>query len=132
MRIIIDTNVIMDILLKREPFFEASYGALRQAIARGDDCLVSASAVTDIYYLLHKSLKDTAIAKAHLERLFRLLSVADVLSVDIQSAISSDISDYEDAVVHAVALREKADYIVTRNVKDYVGSVVAVVRPADL
>ncbi len=52
MRILIDTNVILDIVQKREPFFADSYQALRKAIKTDTECLISASAATDIFYLL--------------------------------------------------------------------------------
>lgn len=131
MRIMIDTNVVLDILLKREPFFEASYGALKQAMVNDSECLVSAAAVTDIFYLLHKELHDTGKAKEGLERLLRLILVADVLALDIRTAISDSMSDFEDAVVHAVAARNKADYILTRNPRDFEGSTVPAITPQD-
>ena len=51
MRIIIDTNVILDIVQKREPFFADSYQALRKAVEADTECLISASAATDIFYM---------------------------------------------------------------------------------
>ena len=53
MRILIDTNVILDILQKREPFFADSYRALRKAIESDVECLISATAATDIFYMLY-------------------------------------------------------------------------------
>ena len=54
MRIVIDTNVILDIVQKREPFFADSYQALRKAVEADTECLISASAATDIFYMLRK------------------------------------------------------------------------------
>ena len=67
MRIVIDTNVVMDILLKRMPFFHDSYAALVQVIERGGVCVLSASAATDVFYLLRQALKDATKARAYLE-----------------------------------------------------------------
>ncbi|TEB16719.1 hypothetical protein Psfp_01120 [Pelotomaculum sp. FP] len=131
MRILIDTNVILDILRKREPFFEASYGAFKQAALDDTECLVSATAVTDIFYLLRKGLGDMVKAKESLERLLQLVTIADVLALDIQTALSESTPDFEDAVVHAVAARNKADYILTRNTKDFEGSTVPAIAPQD-
>lgn len=131
MRILIDTNIILDILLKREPFFESSYGALKQAIINDIECLVSATAVTDIFYLLRKGLGDTGQAKESLERLLQIVMVADVIDLDIQAALSDSIPDFEDSVVHAVAVRHQADYIMTRNTKDFAGTVVPAITPQD-
>jgi len=131
MKVLIDTNVILDILLQREPFFEASYGAFRQAAENDTECIVSAAAITDIYYLLRKELHDTDKAKESLERLLRLILVADVLALDIQTALSDSLPDFEDAVVHSVAARIKARYILTRNTSDFEGSAIPAITPQD-
>lgn len=131
MRILIDTNVILDILLKREPFFKSSYDALKQAMVNDTECLVSATAITDIFYLLRKGLGDAGRAKAKMEHLLQLISIADVLALDIQTALSDSMPDFEDAVVHAVAARNKADYILTRNTKDFNGTVISAITPQD-
>lgn len=130
MRILIDTNVVLDVLLRREPFFEASYGALRQATVSDTECFVSATAITDIFYLLRKAL-GSGEARLSLERLLQLVLVADVLALDIQTAVSDPMPDFEDAVVHAVAARNKADYILTRNTEDFEGSTVPAITPQD-
>lgn len=131
MRVIIDTNVILDILLKREPFFTDSYGTVKKALESHTDCFVSASAVTDIFYLLRKGLQDNDAARQAMEQLLQLVYVADVLALDIHSALSVSIPDFEDAVVAAVALRNKADYIITRNQRDFTGSIIPEITPHD-
>ena len=68
MRIVIDTNVILDIVQKREPFFADSYHALRKAVEADTECLISASAATDIFYMLRKSFQSAAKAKETLEQ----------------------------------------------------------------
>lgn len=57
--------------------------------------------------------------------------VADVMALDIQTALSDSIPDFEDAVVHAVAARNKADYIMTRNTKDFARTTVPAITPQD-
>ncbi len=131
MTIVLDTNVILDILQKREPFFSDSYQVLRKAIATDTECLVSATAATDIFYILRKALQSTAEAKAHLERLAHLLTFADVQGADITAALMRAMPDFEDAVVDAVAERNGVQYIVTRNTKDFSGSVIPAITPAD-
>ena len=69
MRILIDTNVILDILQKREPFFADSYQALRKAIEADAECLISASAATDIFYMLRKAFQSAQKAKERIEQL---------------------------------------------------------------
>ena len=131
MRILIDTNVILDILQKREPFFTDSYRVLRGAIESDTECLISASSTTDIFYMLRKSLGSAQAAKDQLEQLAQLVTFADVQGMDIHTALMRAMPDFEDAVVDAVAERSGASYIVTRNIKDFAGSVVPAILPAD-
>lgn len=131
MRILIDTNVILDILQKQEPFFADSYQALQKAIENDDECLISASAATDIFYVLRKSLGSLQQAKKQMEQLAQLVSFADVLGMDIHTALMRKMPDFEDAVVDAVAQRNGAGYILTRNTKDFTGSAVPAILPAD-
>lgn len=131
MRILIDTNIILDILQKREPFFTDSYRVLRGAIESDTECLISASSATDIFYMLRKSLGSAQAAKDQLEQLAQLVTFADVQGMDIHTALMRAMPDFEDAVVDAVAERSGASYIVTRNIKDFAGSVVPAILPAD-
>lgn len=131
MRILIDTNVILDILQKREPFFADSYRVLREVIESDTECLISASSATDIFYMLRKSLGSAQAAKDQLEQLAQLVTFADVQGMDIHTALMRAMPDFEDAVVDAVAERSGASYIVTRNIEDFAGSVVPAILPAD-
>ena len=131
MRVLIDTNVILDILQKREPFFTDSYRALRWALENDAECLISASAATDIFYALRKSLGSAQQAKEHIDQLAQVVSFADVQGMDIHTALIRAMPDFKDAVVDAVAERSGASYILTRNIKDFTGSVVPAILPAD-
>ena len=132
MKLLIDTNVILDILRKREPFFEDSYQAIRTAIDNNDECYISVTAATDIFYILRKALQSAEQAKEYLGSLARLAEFTDVLAVDALDALSSEVADYEDAVVEAVADRIGADYILTRNIKDYLNAKIPAVTPTEL
>ncbi len=131
MKLLIDTNVILDIFLKRNPFFSDSYGAVRKAIENGDKCFLSATAATDIFYILRKHLKSAKDAKTRLTDLKRLAEFSDVLASDVTRAMESDMDDFEDAVVDSVASRIGADYILTRNVKDFADAKTRAVTPAE-
>lgn len=131
MRVLIDTNVILDILQKREPFFTDSYRALRRALENDAECLISASAATDIFCVLRKSLGSAQQAKEHIDQLAQVVSFADVQGMDIHTALMRAMPNFEDAVVDAVAERSGASYILTRNIKDFTGSVVPAILPAD-
>lgn len=131
MRVLVETDVILDVLQKREPFFTDSYRALRRALENDAECLISASAATDIFYVLRKSLGSAQQAKEHIDQLARVVSFADVQGMDIHTALMRAMPDFEDAVVDAMAERSGASYILTRNIKDFTGSVVPAILPAD-
>lgn len=131
MKILIDTNVILDIFQKREPFFSDSYHALQKAIEADAECLISASAATDIFYMLRKFLKSTDEAKARIEQLSQLVTFADVQGMDIHTALMRPMPDFEDAVADAVAERNCASFILTRNTRDFAGSAVPAITPTD-
>lgn len=131
MKILIDTNVILDIFQKREPFFAHSYQALHKAIESNIECLFSASAATDIFYMLRKFLQSPNQAKKRMEQLSQLVTFADVQGIDIHTALMHTMQDFEDAVVDAVAERNGASYIITRNIRDFTGSAVPAVTPTD-
>ena len=78
MRIMVDTNVIMDILQRREPFFTDSYQAVHSIIKEDGECMLSASAATDIFYMLRKALQSPQQARERLAQLAQLVTFADV------------------------------------------------------
>ena len=131
MKLFLDNNVVLDIFLRREPFFHDSYEAVRRAIENEDECFISATAATDIFYILRKSLQSSEKAKEYINALMRLALFSDVTCNDISDALSADMPDFEDAVLDAVAKRNNADYIITRNTKDFVGSNVCAITPTD-
>lgn len=129
MKIVVDTNVIIDILCKREPFFEDSYNALNKCIDN-HTLIVSASAITDIFSIARKYICSEK-AKECIRNLLDLIKISDTRGADIEKALSSDVSDFEDAVVSAIAERQKAKYILTRNTKDFEKSKILSITPHD-
>jgi len=116
MRVLIDTNVILDFVLNRVPFASDAATIFQHIELQTFSAVVSASAVTDIFYLLQKEKVD-AIAF-----LKDFLSAVDVLGVDktiIMYALYSGWTDFEDAVQAQVAIENNIDVVITRNTKDY-------------
>lgn len=74
---------------------------------------------TDIYYLTRKHLHNTDQAKNIMAKLYELFYILDITPNDCREALSSGVKDYEDAVVASCAARNRMDYIVTRNIRDY-------------
>lgn len=119
MRILIDTNVVLDALTSREPWKESAERIFLMAANNIVDMYITASSATDIYYLVRKYLHSTKAAKQIMGKLFSLIGILEVKEEDCVDALASAISDYEDAVVEQVARRSGIECIVTRNQKDY-------------
>lgn len=129
MKVLIDTCVIVDVLQKREPFYQASMDVV-MAVSNCQ-CLgiLTAKSVTDVYYILRRSIHIEQDVRNILRILFTLFVVEDTFSTDCQLAISSPMKDYEDAIMVQTALRAGADCIVTRNLKDYALAEISVFSP---
>ena len=104
MKLLIDTNVVLDVLLRREPFFRTAAEVLN--LTQRDEVreYVSASAITDIYYIANKQMKDRDAVRDLLKRLLMIVSVAAVSEREIQNALNLAWGDFEDSVQYSVAL----------------------------
>ena len=131
MKVLIDNNVIIDFLNQREPFFEDSYKIFQLGMEGVIETIMSAGDITTIYYVIRKSLQNTIIAREKIFLLSNIIKICKSTPEDITSAIILFIPDFEDAVIAAIARREKADYIVTRNEKDFANSPIPAVNPAE-
>ncbi len=131
MKALIDTCVIMDAIQKRIPFDHDAEYIFLAASNMLFEGYVSAKSMTDVFYLAHRLTHDHALSRTILGRIVTIFGVLDTAADDIRAAIASNTPDYEDAVMIATAVREKMDYIVTRNQHDYKLSPVQVISPAD-
>ena len=131
MTLLIDTNVILDIIEKREPFFQDSFSVLQQATIFKQKILFSASSVKDIFYLVKRHSGSIETANSALTKLLSLVQICDTSADDVKTARTYEIVDFEDAVLAATAVRENADYIISRNVKDFTDFRVKAITPTD-
>lgn len=130
MRVLIDTCVIVDALQSRAPFAEDAQKIFLYSANRQFEGYITAKAATDIYYLTHRLTHSDSETRMILSRLYTLFNLLDTTSLDCRKAISSEIRDYEDAVMVETAIRSEIDCIVTRNSKDYVKSSIGVYVPS--
>ena len=130
MKVLLDTNIIIDIISKRDGY-EESLQILRGCEIKRIDGYLTTTTVTDVMYILRKHLSPERLRES-MQTLMTVVDVAGIRKADVLRAFSSDMKDYEDAVQAACAKRIKADYIVTRNLKDFALSPVKALSPADL
>jgi predicted nucleic acid-binding protein len=131
MKVLIDTNVILDAVISRTPHHVSAEKLFLLAAEDKLNAAITASSVIDIYYLLHKHLHDADQAKQVLLKLFSLFEFLDVTGNDCEKALSMPMSDYEDALLATCAKRMKLDLIITRNLKDFAESPVKAIAPDD-
>ncbi|MCB4763272.1 MAG: PIN domain-containing protein [Sulfurovum sp.] len=131
MRILFDTNVVLDLLLDREPF-SANAKQLIAKVERGElHGMLCATTVTTIHYLLHKALgKDKAVKTIGM--LLKLFEVANVTRTVLQDALDADDKDYEDAVLYKAAYHSGADMIVTRDRSGFAKADIPVMNPQEM
>ena len=127
-RILVDVNVILDVLLERRPYADAS-AAVWAAVEKGRiEGLLSAHALTTIHYLVRKE-KGAAGTKRILSDILRVFGVAAVDGAVIQEALQLPCSDFEDAVTAAAARGAGCASVVTRDPKGFRGSPVQALTP---
>jgi predicted nucleic acid-binding protein len=127
-KVLVDTNVILDVLRDRQPHAGASaavWAAIESGSAAG---LLAAHAITTIHYLMRRELGN-ARAKRMIAAMLRVFGVASVDGPAIQLALDLPLSDFEDAVTAAAAQLALCDYIVTGNPKGFRGCGIRALMP---
>lgn len=132
MKLLIGTNIILDALMKREPWVESAAALLFAVAEQKVQGCITASTFTDIYYLLRKRIGSKEQAKQALLDLVAVLDVLDVSGTDCERAFELSMPDYEDALLAYCGKRHKVDYIVTRNLKHFKASPVKAVCPEEI
>ena len=131
MKILIDTNIVIDALTSREPWNESAEKIFLMAANDIIEMYITASSATDIYYLIRKHLHNTKTARQIMGKLYSLTGILEVKEEDLVEALASPITDYEDAVVEQVARRSDMECIITRNQKDYEAGLIKIFLPED-
>lgn len=131
MTLLIDANILLDVLLDRQPHTHASSIVWKLCETGRVKGIVSALSFADIVYIMRKSL-DPERVEMLLDSLSLIFSFEDLHAADLQKAASMRWNDFEDALQAVTAKRIHADRIVTRNTRDYAASPVPAVTPEEL
>lgn len=130
MRVLLDTNVVLDFILKREPFDREAKEIFVCAAQKQIEIFVSPITPINSFYTTKKE-KGKDIAFQSIEKLLKIVRLTKSDIHIFQSALSLNFGDYEDAVQCACALAENLDAIVTRNIKDYKNAALPVYSPTE-
>jgi len=123
--VFVDTDVILDLLARREPYYAAAARLFSLAENGEIRICVSSLAYANLFYILRKERSST-IAVAILKKLSRLVTILSVDDEMVTSALDSGFTDFEDALQYHAALKNGVICIITRNVRDFKRSVIEV------
>lgn len=131
MKILFDTNIVLDLLLDRKPFVQHAQLLFEKVESNKIEGYLCATTITTLDYLLSKSLPKNE-AKSVIKKLLKLFEIASVTRLILEDALDSHFLDFEDAVLHASAVHCGAQGVVTRNEKDFSRAQLAIYSPDSL
>lgn len=128
--ILLDTNIVLDVIQRREPHYQASAAVMDLIVRHRIDGALPAHAITTVHFIVSR-YQNRKIAAQAIEWLLSHFAVASVGKPEMLRAQALGWSDFEDAVVAAAAESIGCDAIVSRNVRDFNGSPVMTVTPEE-
>ena len=131
MKLLIDANILLDVLQNREPFVQASSVIWKLCETEKAKGYVSALTFANLVYIMRKELDPEKIEET-LHALSLIFEFADFNASDLLRAAELNWDDFEDAVQSVTAERIHAEYIITRNVRDFIRSKVVAFTPSEL
>lgn len=129
-RVLFDSDVLLDVLAQRQPFFPTSVQALDTATQPQVQGYVAGHAVTNIFYILRRQV-GSETARDLISELLKHLWVASVTDEAIRAALQSSMRDFEDAVTSETANATGIEVIVTRNISDFIASPIPAISPEE-
>ncbi len=131
MKLLVDTDVLLDVALDRAPFAEAACRLLDHLQTHPGDGMIAWHSVSNFYYMVRSAQGDRD-TRAFIADLLEFLHVVAGNTTSVQTALSLPMSDFEDALQVASAQSGNAGRIVTRNTGDYRQSPLAARSPAEI
>jgi predicted nucleic acid-binding protein len=130
-KVVIDINILMDFLFKRVGHEKAAeiFNICTKGKIKGYVC---AHEITTLYYFLNKAVRNKSKIKKTIAEIMNIFEIIEVNALLLNEALSSEINDYEDAVIEVSARTKGAEFIVTRNIKDFKKSIVNAIIPEEL
>ena len=130
MDLLIDTNIFLDVALNRPGSVEVKQLFLKME-KEGASAFLTASAATDLFYIIRKKLHDVNETYKAMGRILQVVNILLVNEDGIMTAFRAGWRDFEDCVQFVVALHQRMDYIITRNAKDFEDNAIPVISPEE-
>ncbi|VAX10532.1 hypothetical protein MNBD_GAMMA26-496 [hydrothermal vent metagenome] len=131
MKILFDTNIILDVLLNRKKFVELSANLVGMVENNNIDGYLCATTITTLDYLISKTINRKQ-AKIEIKKLLAIFSIAEVNSIVLELSVNSKFADFEDAVQYYSGECCEVEGLVTRNTKDYKNTNLPIYTPDEL
>jgi predicted nucleic acid-binding protein len=131
MRVLIDTNIVLDFLQEREPFVEAAAQLFKRIDAGEIEGFITATTITNIYYIIRKA----AGSEVAIDAIIQIMTDLHICAVErnvLEQAIALNFQDFEDAVQYACAIGYGVDAIITRDISGFINSEIPVMSPGEL
>ncbi len=132
MRLMIDTNILLDVLIHRDDFYDNSKAVLTLCEEHTVQGFVSASAITDIFYITRRALCSTEDTYKVISSILDIVRILTVTNEDVINAFQAKAKDFEDCLMATCAKSNKCDGIVTRNKKDFLTFRITLYSPEEL
>jgi len=130
MKVFVDTNVLLDVFGKREPFYNDAVAIWTLAEKRAIDAVISAVSITNIYYIVRR-VESRLTAMKCLRQLRRVFTIGTCDEAVIDRALQSNLKDFEDAVQLATAEYSEALCLITRNPAHFANDSIPVLTPSE-
>ena len=131
MKILVDTNIILDVLCARKEFVDDSSKVWKYCEVNKIKGYISALSIPNIVYILRKELTPEKTEEI-IRQIFLIFKVVDLKAEDLKKAALIKSNDYEDSLQMVCANRIKADFIITRNIRDFSNSKILAIKPSEL
>ncbi|MDI6707307.1 MAG: PIN domain-containing protein [Bacillota bacterium] len=129
MKVLLDTNIILDVILQRQPFAAPALEILKLSDMGKLESYIISNSITDIFYVLRKYFDNVEDRKKAVRYILQMVNIAGVTKTDIFKSLELEYTDFEDALQTQCAKKIKANYIITRNEKDFKDRSVEVISP---
>lgn len=132
MRVLVDTNIILDDFLEREPFVEDAAALMEAIESKRIVGYVTATTLTNIFYIARRQTRSIELARQAVSVTLGLMQICSVDSDILEAAFAYNLRDFEDAVQLACAIAENLDAIITRNPQDFTGATLPILSASEL
>jgi predicted nucleic acid-binding protein len=132
MTVLVDTNIILDNFLEREPFVEDAAALMDAIESERIVGYVTATTLTNIFYIARRQTRSIELARQAVSETLALMEVCPVNRDILEAAFASNLRDFEDAVQLACAMASRLDAIISRNAQDFAGATLPILSASEL